>query len=172
MSITDLGAIGEFVASFGVIASLIYLAIQMRQNTQAVRLNTAQVVTEELQQMFSLLASDESLSEVFLAAGKNEDLSDVHRVRYYTFTSNIMRVCENAYLQRRENAISEEHWEGVRNMMVDYTKMRAFEVYWHDRKHWISQNFQNFLETEIIPTASKADVNVPGNYLSKSSLQS
>jgi len=38
----------------------------MRQNTQALRLNTAQVVTEELQQMFSLLASDEGLSKVFV----------------------------------------------------------------------------------------------------------
>ena len=35
MSMADLGALGEFVASFGVIATLFYLAIQMRQNTQA-----------------------------------------------------------------------------------------------------------------------------------------
>jgi len=66
MSIAELGALGEFIASFGVLATLIYLAIQMRQNTQALRLNTAQVVTEELQQMFSLLASDEGLSKVFV----------------------------------------------------------------------------------------------------------
>ena len=66
MSIAELGALGEFIASFGVFATLIYLAIQMRQNTQALRLNTAQVVTEELQRMFSLLASDEGLSKVFV----------------------------------------------------------------------------------------------------------
>ena len=66
MSIAELGALGEFIASFGVLATLIYLAIQMRQNTQALRLNTAQVVTEELQQMFSLLALDEGLSKVFV----------------------------------------------------------------------------------------------------------
>lgn len=66
MSITELGALGEFVASFGVLATLVYLAIQMRQNTRAVRINTAQNrlaamkgVTEELQQVFGLLASDE-----------------------------------------------------------------------------------------------------------------
>jgi hypothetical protein len=66
MSIAELGDLGEFIASFGVLATLIYLAIQMRQNTQALRLNTAQVITEELQQMFSLLASDEGLSKVFV----------------------------------------------------------------------------------------------------------
>ncbi|MGI9323959.1 MAG: hypothetical protein ACR2PZ_01980 [Pseudomonadales bacterium] len=167
MSIADLGALGEFVASFGVIATLIYLAIQMRRNTQAVRLNTAQVVTEELQQMFSLLASDTSLAEVFLEAGRSEQLDDIPRVRYYALTGHVLRLCENAYLQHRESAMSEAHWEGIRNMMVDYTKMRAFEAFWNERKHWMSQDFQNFLETEIIPLPPKAGVNIPGNYMPK-----
>ena len=168
MSIADLGALGEFVASFGVIATLIYLAIQMRQNTQAVRLNTAQVVTEELQQMFSLLASDESLAQVFLEAGGVAELSDVSKVRYYTFTSNILRVCESGYLQNRENAIGPEHWEGIVRMMIDYSKMTAFDDYWANRKHWMSNEFQNFMDTEIIPIPAKAGIKIPGRYKSKS----
>ena len=164
MSIAELGALGEFIASFGVIATLIYLAIQMRQNTQALRLNTAQVVTEELQQMFSLLAADEGLSQVFVEAGQSPHFSDVNRVRYYTFTSNILRVCENAYLQNRESAIGPEHWEGVVRMMIDYSKMSAFEDYWTNRKHWISNEFQQFMDTEIIPTPAKEGVDIPGRY--------
>jgi hypothetical protein len=37
MSLEDLGNIGEFVAAVGVIISLIYLAIQIRQNAEALR---------------------------------------------------------------------------------------------------------------------------------------
>lgn len=37
MTLADLGSIGEFVSSIGVIVTLIYLAIQVRQNTQAMR---------------------------------------------------------------------------------------------------------------------------------------
>ena len=164
-----MGALGEFVASFGVIATLIYLAIQMRQNTQAVRLNTAQVVTEELQQMFSLLSADEGLSKVFLEAGQVAELGDVSKVRYHSFTSNMMRVCENGYLQNRENAISPEHWEGIVRMMIDYSKMTAFEDYWVNRKHWLSNEFQNFIDTEIIAAPAKTGVNIPGRYESKAS---
>ena len=164
MSILELGALGEFLASFGVVATLIYLAIQMRQNTQAVRLNTAQVVTEELQQMFSLLAADEGLAQVFLDGGQSAELSGVGKVRYYTFTSNILRVCENGYLQNREGAISSEHWEGIVRMMIDYTKMAAFENYWANRKHWMSEEFQNFMDVEIVPIPARAGVDVPGRY--------
>ena len=166
MSIVELDALGEFIAPFGVLATLIYLAIQMRQNTQVLRLDTAQVVTKELQQMFSLLASGEGLSKVFVEAGKNSNLSDVNKVRYFTFTSNIMRVCENAYLQNRENAIGPEHWEGVVRMMIDYSKMSAFADYWAYRKHWMSSEFQHFLDSEIIPKPAKAGVDIPGRYAS------
>ena len=82
MSIMELGALGEFVASFGVIATLIYLAVQMRQNTKAVRLNTAHAVTEELQDMFSLLVADEGMADVMLEAGQKSGLSGAVRVRY------------------------------------------------------------------------------------------
>ncbi|MBT5155224.1 MAG: hypothetical protein HOM44_14140 [Gammaproteobacteria bacterium] len=164
MSIEELGAIGEFVASFGVIATLIYLAIQMNQHTRVVKLNTSRVVTEELQQMFSLLAADESLAKVFIDASRTSELNDIARVRYYTFTSNILRVVENAYLQYRENAIGEEHWEGITNMAIDYSKMEAFDVYWNNRKHWMSQEFQAFMEVKIIPVEAKSGVSVPGSY--------
>ena len=39
------GAIGEVVGAFGVIATLIYLAMQIRQNTQVTRAATAQQMT-------------------------------------------------------------------------------------------------------------------------------
>jgi len=44
MSLEDLGNIGEFVAAVSVVVSLIYLAVQIRQNTRSVRASTYQVV--------------------------------------------------------------------------------------------------------------------------------
>ncbi len=35
MSIMELGALGEFVGAIAVVATLVYLAIQIRQNTRA-----------------------------------------------------------------------------------------------------------------------------------------
>ena len=40
MSIMELGAIGEFVGAFGVIGSLIYVGVQVKQNTRAMRSET------------------------------------------------------------------------------------------------------------------------------------
>ena len=164
MSIMELGALGEFVASFGVIATLVYLAVQMRQNTKAVRLNTAQTVTEELQAMFSVISSDAGMAEVMIEAGQNTELAGLSRVRYYTLTSSLMRVYENAFLQRREDAISDAHWGGMVRMMIDYTSMPAFAQYWRDRQHWLSDDFRTYMDVEVIPLPPKAGIATIGNY--------
>ena len=164
MTIAELGSLGEFIASFGVLITLIYLAIQMRQNTKAVRLNTARAVTEELQNTFGLLASDENLSEVFMEAAQNEELSGINRLRFYTLMSNLVRVYENAYLQNREQAAAADHWGGLTRMMIDVTAMPAFPFFWEDRKHWFSDDFRLHMDTEIVPTPMRAGVNIPGHY--------
>lgn len=148
----------------GVLITLIYLAVQMRQNTKAVRLSTAHAVTEELQEMFSLFASDEGLCEVFIEAAQNTELNGVTRVRYNTFTSCVIRVYENAHLQNRDDAVNTDHWAGIARMMIDVTAMPAFANYWEDRKHWFSDEFQLHMNTKIISAPPKAGVSMPDSY--------
>ncbi|MEX2240168.1 MAG: hypothetical protein WD775_05685 [Burkholderiales bacterium] len=163
MSLTELGGLGDLVASFGVIATLIFLALQMRQNTKAVRLGTSHAVTAELQGMFSLLASDQGLAEILVEAGHKTELKGSTRIRYWTFTSNLLRIYENAYLLKRENSISEAHWSGMTRLMIDYKSMAAFSGYWEDRKHWLSDEFRGYMDAEIIPAPPKPGVTVPGS---------
>ncbi len=46
MTLQDLGNIGEFVAAIGVIISLVYLARQIRQNTESVRAAAVDAATD------------------------------------------------------------------------------------------------------------------------------
>jgi hypothetical protein len=39
MTIQDLGSIGELVAAIATVATLVYLALQIRQNTESVKLS-------------------------------------------------------------------------------------------------------------------------------------
>jgi len=163
MSITEFGALGDIVASFGVIATLIYLALQMRQNTKALRVSTSHALTGDLRSMFSLLASDQGLAEVLVEAGHKAQLVGPTRVRYFTFTSNLLRIYENAYLLKRENSISEAHWSGMTQLVIDYKSMAAFPGYWDDRKHWLSAEFRAYMDTEILPAPPRPGVTIPGS---------
>ncbi|MFT5137847.1 MAG: hypothetical protein ACI8XV_002889 [Arenicella sp.] len=159
-----IGALSELVGATAVVVTLLYLSVQLRQNTKATRLSSTQSLTEELQDMFNLLSSDESLAEIFVEAAKSSNISGVNQVRYYCFNSNILRVYENAFLQRQGNASASAHWEGMTRMMIDFTKMVAFASYWENRKHWLSEDFQQYMESEIINADQKPGVEIPGGY--------
>jgi hypothetical protein len=52
----DLGNIGDFVGGVAVIASFIYLALQIRQNTKTLRANSVQELTENILRASATLA--------------------------------------------------------------------------------------------------------------------
>jgi hypothetical protein len=55
----ELGALGEFIGSIAVVLSLIYLAIQVRQNMRMVRASVRQSISEDVQKL-SLIAFEKT----------------------------------------------------------------------------------------------------------------
>ena len=51
MSLEDLGNLGKFLGSIGVIVTLIYLAIQIRQGSEQTALNTSAIHTTSFQNL-------------------------------------------------------------------------------------------------------------------------
>ena len=61
MSITELGALGEFVGAIAVVATLIYLAIQVRQNTGMMRAQIYQARSDSGQRYQLFVAGSEEI---------------------------------------------------------------------------------------------------------------
>ena len=75
------------------------------------------------------------------------------------------RQIQNAYLQKQEGAIHDAHWTGITRMMIDYTDMRSYPIYWRDRRHWSSDQFADYIDKEIIPKSAADGVSIPGDYI-------
>jgi hypothetical protein len=59
-----LGAIGEIVGAIAVVLTLGYLAVQIRQNTRALKLGSVQTVHENYQARMRMTAENESLARI------------------------------------------------------------------------------------------------------------
>jgi hypothetical protein len=64
MHLNDLANIGQIVGAIAVVISLIYVALQIRQNTNAIRAATAQSVHEHFANWYNSFARDASLSQI------------------------------------------------------------------------------------------------------------
>jgi hypothetical protein len=125
MTINELGAIGEIVGAFGVIASLIYLSVQIRQNTHAMdegrRLalaQTYQMRADALQEML-VTAANSQIGAIILKLtedGYPEDvtaldrLSPEERVRFRLWQIAQHTHGDNLHFQYQQGFLDEEYF--------------------------------------------------------------
>lgn len=111
MTIQDLGSLGEFVASFGVIASLIYLAVQVRQNTHQIRQSVNSIEMEAYGDLIGRITDynlavmrDRSLSELMVRAREDpQSLDTIDRYRYFSLMMLLFRHADMAYFQHQRD---------------------------------------------------------------------
>ena len=126
MTIIELGAIGEFVGAIGVIVTLIYLAVQIRQNTRAMEegrrlalAQTYQMRSDALQDMLVRAASSEvgAILVRLTAAGYPENvgaldaLSAEERGRFRQWQIAQQTHWDNMHYQYQQGFLDDEYFE-------------------------------------------------------------
>lgn len=71
MSLQELAELGAAMSGVGVIASVIYVSIQIRHNTRAVRASAFQQVVNSFAAISFDIAKDKNLVDLYLRAGRN-----------------------------------------------------------------------------------------------------
>ena len=96
-----IGAIANLFAALGVIATLIYLAMQIRQNTKAVRSSSIESLVHNLSATAQAAVENEYMVPLMLKANAGpETLTEVERVRMHFWFIMTFRRFEGVYFQR------------------------------------------------------------------------
>jgi len=106
-----LGNIGSFVGGVAVVVSLVYVGVQIRQNTRATRLAAMQSAMLAAQNIFVLPVHDRALARVVrvgLTVPDDLDEDEFQQFRYYLL--NMLRVLEDMYVQHKAGVIDDETW--------------------------------------------------------------
>ena len=111
MTIQDLGSIGELVAALATVATLVYLAIQIRQNTRTVRTSTYQAVLESSNRFNELVLDNPELHRIY-HVGRSDptQLADEERARFRLLIGQLLNVYETMFLQYERGTLDEDFW--------------------------------------------------------------
>jgi hypothetical protein len=111
MTLTDLGNLGEFVSAVAVVVSLVYLAIQVRQNTRAMRVSSHHATKTAYNTLHVAFGSDPVVSSL-LDRG-TEDYSQLNREERFRYAM-LMRASfglhSDMFLQLQERLLSDDEW--------------------------------------------------------------
>ena len=77
----------SIIANIGVIASIVFLGLEMRQNTSMIKSQTRDAMTEKQMQFFAALVENEEIAEIWGTASEGRDdlVSDSTNLRRWEF---------------------------------------------------------------------------------------
>ena len=149
MTLDQLASIGEFIGGIGVVMSLVYLAIQIRSNTDAERTSTYQSIVSDFGALNNTMASTPELSHLFVQAMEDyHPLSSDEKARISQIFFQCFRYFENMFYQHKKGYLDEEVWIGWKRLMLTYYSRPGFQSWWEHRRDVFSEPFANFLDTE------------------------
>lgn len=118
MTIAELGAVGEFVGSIAVLATLVYLALQMKQTQRLLLSSILQARSENNITMALATSTNPSLAAALEKSGAGEALTAEESRQVRSYGVAVMRNFENLFAQHKLGTLDEDTWraadEGLR----------------------------------------------------------
>jgi len=147
VTLQDLGSLGEIIGAAGVIASLIYVALQIRQNTNAVVAGTHQALFESWSGLSASLTDNPEVSRLVLkAADGYQELAPDERMRFEAFATRLLGQFENVFLQHQRGLVPEETWPHWEAYYRDQLAPECFAHYWARARPWYFPDFQIYAD--------------------------
>lgn len=113
MDWSAISAFANLVAALGVIGSLIFVAIQVRQNTRSLNRASMQTAIRDRLEASHFVAGDADLSDLLWRGAESPDaLSDKEWQRFFLICNSIVRSNEVAFIDYRNGLLSKKLWSG------------------------------------------------------------
>ena len=145
-----LGAIGEVVGAIGVIATLGYLAVQIRQNTGSIRASSFQEAVRDMAAASDVLASNADLARIWRTGQRDFDaLNPEERQRFAAYALGLFRRLENVFYQTEHGVLDSAFWNGTLNTARTMLSQPGFAAWWARAHDLFSPAFCEYVDREL-----------------------
>ncbi len=147
MTLEQFAWLGSIMSGLGVIATIIYTAIQIRSNTLAVRASAFQEVVDSFASISFDIAKDKNLTDLFLRASRDSSaLNDVERTQYSFMLLSFLRRAESLYFQSESRTLRDKHWAGIRASIEWVMSSPGARASWKEIKTRFNPRFTAFID--------------------------
>ena len=152
MTIDQLGSIGEVIGGIAVVASLIALIFQMRQNTKAVRAASVQAANLSIGNTIALVGQNPENADVFYRGLMLPDeLSESETVHFTALLTGVFVNCDAMYWDHRSGILPYEVWEREISVLKFYSGNPGGKRVWSFvAENMVSKPFAKYVEANII----------------------
>jgi hypothetical protein len=147
VELQDFANLGEFVSGVVVILSLVYLAIQVRQNTASIRTENFARALDRISAMQSLLSQNGELARLQARGVRDpSSLTPEERLQLTWWLSEAFGAFEFMFHQSRSGALPDEVWNRWAATVGWWVSFPGVQAWWHSIPFPFSESFSSFVD--------------------------
>ncbi len=142
-----ISAVGEIVGAIAVIATLIYLAIHIKDSARAARSTAVAEATTAMQAFYQELGSNPQASELFLEGmTKYDSLSGQAQFQYLMMMHSAFLGFQTSYFLAREGTLDVGLHDSIGTAVIAINHLPGMQLYWKQRKVLFRPEFIDWVE--------------------------
>lgn len=145
-------ALREVLAALGVIASMVFVGLEIRQNTVAVKGATLQAISDtytEFMTSYSLDPTYRTAEALVFSGAAPTDLDAEQRTLMNSYVIAWIGMLENTYLQNRLGLVDDAVFEGY-GWNRAFHRTPYFATMWERRARlFVTEDFREFFESRV-----------------------
>ncbi|MCB1690072.1 MAG: hypothetical protein KDI33_16370 [Halioglobus sp.] len=153
MNFESLGNIGDFIGGIGVIVTLAYLALQIRQNTIATKADSYQSVVALASEWSRDLSLNAEICDIMDRGARDySSLDRVEELRFNLAMSSYFRNMENLHHKFISGNVDATVWQGWSNRTLAFIRAPGTSAWWDLNASAFSPAFRDFIALSEEPT--------------------
>jgi hypothetical protein len=145
-----IGAIAEAIATVGVVISLVYLGIQIRNQTAESKLAAGNELANQLNNVYATISDNADLAALYYRGLSDfVSLSPPERVQLSSYLNRQLRIVEATFHQQGQGRIHMTLWSGLDRAIQDLCRYPGMKQWWKTREHWFSSEFREHISIYV-----------------------
>ena len=145
-SLQDWAHLAEIIGGIAIILSLIFVGLQISENSKQVRSETAHNVTAGLQSWYNQIGGSAQAAANFRKGmSAPETLSPDQAVQYLMQVHSVMLIYQTMYFLGTEGTLDDEMNSAMSSALRAALPTPGFAWYWEQRRVYFTEEFQAFV---------------------------
>jgi hypothetical protein len=141
-----ISAVGEIIGAAAVVISLLYLAVQIRDQNKQSRLSAMHDMSRELRDATTMFAN-EDITSIFVRANQSyESITEAESVRWVILVTNLFRAWENAFLENKDGHLDRGVWMALSRDYMRPMGAPSFQHVWNLRRENYDTEFCEYVD--------------------------
>jgi hypothetical protein len=149
LTLDSAAKVAEVVGAVAVVVGLLFVVIEIRENTIAQQFSATQTLVSEYNTAVSAI-NDREFVCIYIRAGNDfQSLSQSDKIRFSILMQPVFRTFEQLHYSDLNGTIDVNVYSGFERQFAAMMQLPGNQQYWAARRDWFGQTFQQYTDRII-----------------------